>query len=713
MQTICSLVGKPVLNGKGGGQLMRSSPTATPTRTALSVQQVRYWISARAVKTFKARRPGRNGEWVHDLKNVRRVLYRLPQVLKAELVFVVEGEKDVHSLESLGLTATTNPLGAGKWLDDHSDSLKGKDVVILPDNDEAGRNHAEHVKQSLTGKARSIVVVALPVQQEKADVTDWKEAGGTREAIEALVEAARRQAQALIPAPDSTSSPATSEAQPRGFRMTPEGLIREQDSGPDLWICQLFEVLSRTRDSRNEDWGREIRFKDPDGVEHTTILSDALLAGDRGEWRQFLLRQGFKMSHSPKASAAQREYLFRIDPAARSRRVPIMGWHNHQGVFITPGWSVPAETPERIILDHGGEAHNFKRSGTLEEWRQSVSAPSRGNALLQFSICAAFAPPLLPFKHGMGGGFHFASDSTTGKSTALIVAGSAWGGGGKNGFGHSWKMTANGAEALGLAHNHCLLLLDELAELRDKERAGDLAYFFSHGETTARMNKDLKSRNLPGFSLLFLSSGEFGFLDLVRRHTGRTYTGQEVRICEIPADSGKHGIFDDLHGSQSPGEFAESMKAAALRFYGTAAPVFLEKMIEAGASRIREKLDELMGSFSTALRSRRCARSCPSASALRVRGGVRRTRHGMGHYRLEPGEAANGWHAPMNSGSDGGHERIRQHMEALDHLRDYIRRFRASRFQRHQSGSPTVSRTFRKSTVTSTKGTCRRRKSNS
>jgi len=569
--------------------------------------------------------------------------------------------------------------------------LKGKDVVILPDNDEAGRNHAEHVKQSLTGKARSIVVVALPVQQEKADVTDWKEAGGTREAIEALVEAARRQAQALIPAPDSTSSPATSETQPRGFRMTPEGLIREQDSGPDLWICQLFEVLSRTRDSRNEDWGREIRFKDPDGVEHTTILSDALLAGDRGEWRQFLLRQGFKMSHSPKASAAQREYLFRIDPAARSRRVPIMGWHNHQGVFITPGWSVPAETPERIILDHGGEAHHFKRSGTLEEWRQSVSAPSRGNPLLQFSICAAFAPPLLPFKHGMGGGFHFASDSTTGKSTALIVAGSAWGGGGKNGFGHSWKMTANGAEALGLAHNHCLLLLDELAELRDKERAGDLAYFFSHGETTARMNKDLKSRNLPGFTLLFLSSGEFGFLDLVRRHTGRTYTGQEVRICEIPADSGKHGIFDDLHCSQSPGEFAESMKAAALRFYGTAAPVFLEKMIEAGASRIREKLDELMGSFSTALKK-------PSDAPEVVRvlqrfafvaaSGELATEWGITGW--EPGEAANGvarayelW--LRRRGTSGS----RQHMEALDHLRDYIRRFRASRFQRHQSGSPT------------------------
>ncbi len=113
------------------------------------------------------------------------VIYKLPQVLEAiskgEQVFIVEGEKDVHTLEELGLVATCNPMGAGKWNveaakkgKDYSKWLKGAHLVLIPDNDDAGRDHVIKISETLK-EIKSLKVLILPDLQEKGDVTDWLE----------------------------------------------------------------------------------------------------------------------------------------------------------------------------------------------------------------------------------------------------------------------------------------------------------------------------------------------------------------------------------------------------------------------------------------------------------------------------------------------------------------------------------------------------------
>ena len=81
------------------------------------------------------------------------MLYRLPEVIQAvkagETVFICEGEKDVDRLRSLGLTATTNAGGAGKWQESYNQFLKDADVIILPDNDPPGRKHGLQVARKL------------------------------------------------------------------------------------------------------------------------------------------------------------------------------------------------------------------------------------------------------------------------------------------------------------------------------------------------------------------------------------------------------------------------------------------------------------------------------------------------------------------------------------------------------------------------------------
>ncbi len=138
-------------------------------------------------KRFFQRRPDGKGGWINGLGDVKPVLYRLPEVLKAvqrgETVFIPEGEKDVDNLARLGLAATTAPMGAGKWRDYYSGWLKGANVVILPDNDEPGRKHAQQVAQSIHGKAASVKVLELPSLPEKGDVSDWLATGGTKEEL--------------------------------------------------------------------------------------------------------------------------------------------------------------------------------------------------------------------------------------------------------------------------------------------------------------------------------------------------------------------------------------------------------------------------------------------------------------------------------------------------------------------------------------------------
>jgi hypothetical protein len=155
-------------------------------------------------KEFRQRRPKDGGGFDWSTKGVRKVLYRLPQLESAKaadpnrapVVFVPEGEKDADNLAKLGLTTTCNAGGAAakgsksKWLATYSDSLCGCRVVILPDNDEPGRAHAQTVAKSLHTKAASIKIIELPGLPEKGDVSDWLAAGGMVEQLQALVTAA-------------------------------------------------------------------------------------------------------------------------------------------------------------------------------------------------------------------------------------------------------------------------------------------------------------------------------------------------------------------------------------------------------------------------------------------------------------------------------------------------------------------------------------------
>jgi len=143
-------------------------------------------------KEFRQRRPDGNGAWLWNLKGVKPVLYRLPEVEKAvregQTVYICEGERDTDALRLKGLKATTNSGGAEKWRPEYAGALSGTSVIILPDKDAPGRRHVAKVAASLHGKAKSIKVVELPDRDghQVKDVSDWLAAGGTVAELEGL-----------------------------------------------------------------------------------------------------------------------------------------------------------------------------------------------------------------------------------------------------------------------------------------------------------------------------------------------------------------------------------------------------------------------------------------------------------------------------------------------------------------------------------------------
>ena len=174
------------------GDLFLTGPQAPVIEATYPYQdepgQLLFEIVRYKPKDFRVRTLGNNGDWKWGLQGVKPVIYHLPDVKRAiameDTIYIAEGEKDCDSLWGLGLVATTNPFGAGKWKPEYSEMLSGAKVIIIPDNDNEGRKHAISVLGSLEGKTKSLAVVEVP--HTAKDITEWLEQGHSKEDVLSL-----------------------------------------------------------------------------------------------------------------------------------------------------------------------------------------------------------------------------------------------------------------------------------------------------------------------------------------------------------------------------------------------------------------------------------------------------------------------------------------------------------------------------------------------
>jgi hypothetical protein len=180
-------------------------------------------------KDFRQRRPMGGGEWAWGIKGVRRVLYRLQALIGAvntnRTIYIAEGEKSVDALVKEGLAATCSPMGAEKWREEYSTFLRGANVVILPDNDKPGEDHARAVAAALTGIAKSVRVLRLAGLPESGDVYDWLQAGGDAEQLCQATELADEWKPEAKPEPTDWRSHAFTAAQLRNMVFAPVSYV--------------------------------------------------------------------------------------------------------------------------------------------------------------------------------------------------------------------------------------------------------------------------------------------------------------------------------------------------------------------------------------------------------------------------------------------------------------------------------------------------------
>jgi putative DNA primase/helicase len=458
---------------------------------------------------------------------------------------------------------------------------KGRRVYILFDSDVPRNPSIQAARRQLAAEIQSrgadIFLVDLPNLSgfDKTGADDFLASpeGGPEKLLE-LIEAS---------APFKPTLPA-------GFMLDETGLYAvPDDSGKSpLWICSPLEVRAMTRDAEGNSWGRLLRWRDADGRQHEWAMPMSLLSGDGSELRGKLLDQGLQISPSKSARDKLVVYLQTCKPDLRIECTSQIGWQGD--AFVLPDETIGLEAGGRVIFQSEG-ASGLRQSGTVEEWRKAIGQYCVGNPLLIFAASAALAGPLLLIAGEQSGGFHIVGSSSIGKSTALHVAGSVLGGGGKSGFVQSWRATSNGLEATAEAHNDLTLILDELSQCDPKE-AAEVAYMLANGSGKSRATRSGGTRQVKKWRLLFLSAGEISLADHVGGVGRKVHGGQEVRLINIPADAGAGmGIFENLHEFGSGDALAHHLQQVTKEIYGAPLRRFLEYL-----TRTRKQVgDDLRG----------------------------------------------------------------------------------------------------------------------
>ncbi len=353
------------------------------------------------------------------------------------------------------------------------------------------------------------------------------------------------------------------------FNVDKNGIYYVSEDAP-IWIASNIQVKALVRDSASENWGRLLEFQDSDGVIHRWSMPMEILKGNGEELRSELLRLGLEISPNPKARSLLLHYIISAKPDARVRCVNRMGWFNQS--FVLPHKTIGKNSDE-VLFQAEKINCDYKEQGTLEDWQSHVSKLCVGNSRLVFSVSSAFAAMLLGLINQESGGIHFVGESSTGKTTALRVAASVYGG---QDYLTRWRATTNGLEALAANRSDTLLVLDELSQV-DPNEAGSIAYMLANGTGKTRANASGNSGARNEWRLLFISSGEVSLSQHMLSVGKRSKAGQEIRLVDIPTDGGnKLGIFEYLHGYNSGAEFSKALLENTQKYYGTALIAFLQ-----------------------------------------------------------------------------------------------------------------------------------------
>jgi uncharacterized protein (DUF927 family) len=565
--------------------------------------------------TWCQRSDGQTTQWRWQGLPDPRPLLRLDELAQRDTAPVVlcEGEKAADAAGELmpDYVATCWPNGSNSWHKADLAPLKGRSVILWPDNDSSGKTCMEDVAEKLNEiGAESVRLIALDAFKRKPSLKNDRAAftkGGQwdegDDAADALVrgwtaahvaELERDGSLFVSPADESSDEPAEpkvaakqpakskTDLLPGGFRLAPEGVFYTGDDGESRPVCSSLEILARTRDDKGHNWGLLVEFDDPDGAKKRWNIPARNMTGDFGkDVLGPLVDMGLRLPGTRSGRNARNDlqsYLQGFDSNERARLVTRLGWHGP--AYLLPDQQVGNSHEHLFFCDSGAQLPPISEAGTLEQWQQQIGALCVGNHRLAFVVSVAFAGPLLHLLGHESGGFHLYGDSSGGKTTHLQVAASIYGG---PRLVRSWRSTDNALESIAAAHSDGVLVLDEIG-MCDPRIIGETVYMLGNGTGKARANdRGQAGRQVQEWRLLFLSTGEKTLAQHMADANKELKAGMEIRMLAVPADASKGlGMFDVLSGFEDAAALSDALKARVAKYYGTPLTAFLSALCKPG-----------------------------------------------------------------------------------------------------------------------------------
>lgn len=655
---------------------------------------------------LRARNPKTNEKWIRPLSwetgdftlkepafLERKPLYGLERIASrpTEPLIVCEGEWCADQLDKFGVLATTSG-GATSAIKADWDPLKGRQILIWPDNDAPGHQYGEEVRKELVRRGCMIEVLAVAKLglSKGGDAVDWLKlnANATAKDMWSLPRAVSQDLSKMgeadagyACASEKNKETADSYAYDDGhFELSDEGLhfVRPGKKGPILiWICSPLRVEAMTRDGNSSEWGYRVCVWDADDVEHPVYLSAEALFGDGSDVLKELARCGLRAATNRNARDLLLAYIGNHPTKIRVRTVDQVGWD--RSMYVTHAGAIGA-VDETVVCRTKGESV-FSNNGTIDDWKDAVAGFAVRNTRLAFAISVAFAAPLIEIVGLESGGVHLLGPSSCGKTTLLRAAASVYGEPGE--YIKQWRTTTNGLEGLAASHNDGLLILDELSQA-DPLQVGEAAYMLANGRGKTRATRTGESRPPKTWRIFTLSSGEESLAALMATVGKRANAGQEIRLADVEVDAGLGmGVFENLHGLSSSSQLAEALNAGARGFYGTVGFEWLRHVVDRRKEvktfidgNIGDFVDEVLPGTTGGLQSRRIA----TRFGLIAVAGELATEFGLtGWSRGDSEKAAKAcFRAWLDAFGDTG---TREDRALLRYLRSYFEQYSASRFQ--------------------------------
>lgn len=557
-------------------------------------------------KSFYAER-FENNQWIKNLKDVNRVLYQLPLVVKAakhcEKIYIVEGEKDVDTLIKKGKIATTIAGGAKqKWLDSYTEYLKNCDVIILPDNDKSGKEFATKVADSLLGNANTIKLLDLtkawPELKEKGDITDVFEMVKDDEVVLKKLEELEEKTTLYI----KIEKKKKKEQQifeveelglklkiPKGYAVSKEGGVKTvaYDEEGNLVLKSLFPILIFIKKIlKNIDTGEE---------------KAEIVFLKRNKWESIIVNKNILYNSQNIVGLANKGLLITSNIAKvminwfyqleitnlNELKVELntnkMGWVDNTTFipFRCNEVNLELEPGINTWLDNINKKH-----GTIEEWIANIKEFIKEDetGIIRFMLAVGFSSCLLHIVNYRGTIYHLWGNSGIGKTGLLELVNSIYA---PPSNIITFAATPISITILSERLSGIGLIIDEKQSSFDDSKIAMLLYSLAEGRTRMKATKESDLVVNKTFEINVITSGEEPLNE-------RSHTGASRRTIEIYLDR----IFKDDKASVRAHEISK-------KCYGFAGEIFVNKLIDDFSNNeykeIKEKYEKIQTEIQTRL----------------------------------------------------------------------------------------------------------------